>query len=127
MNLGGNKLNRMNLVLCFALAAAAGACERPRNTTVADADLLELVQVLKGDAFDQYRVLLTRVDPRKKRTNSAVMKALEPWKSKILATLIPQSEPLNQAQMARQDIFRFAPDSTGAAAYRELIQELKSL
>ncbi len=40
--MGGNKLNRMNLVVCFALAAAAGACEGPTNTTVADADLLEL-------------------------------------------------------------------------------------
>jgi chromosome partitioning protein len=55
------------------------------------------------------------------------MKALEPWKDKILATLIPQSEPLNQAQMACKDIFRFAPDSPGAAAYRELIKELKTL
>jgi cellulose biosynthesis protein BcsQ len=53
--------------------------------------------------------------------------ALEAWDGKILTTVIPQSEPLNQAQMARQDIFRFAPDSTGAAAYRDLIQELKSL
>ena len=91
------------------------------------ADLLELVQVLKGDGFDAYRILLTRVDPRRSRTNHAVLTALEAWDGKILTTVIPQSEPLNQAQMARQDIFRFAPDSTGAAAYRDLIQELKSL
>jgi len=91
------------------------------------ADLLELVQVLKGDGFDSYRILLTRVDGRKSRTNHAVLSALEPWDDKILKTVIPQSEPLNQAQMARQDIFRFAPTNVGALAYRELINELANL
>lgn len=91
------------------------------------ADLLELVQVLKGDGFDGFRILLVRVDQRKSRTNDAVMAALEPWEGRILKTSIPQSEPLNQAQMARQDIFRFAPESTGALAYRDLIQELTNL
>ena len=91
------------------------------------ADLLELVQVLKGDGFDGYWILRTQVDPRKSRTNHAVLAALEPWQSRILKTMIPQSEPLNQAQMARQDIFRFAPESTGATAYRDLIQELTRL
>jgi chromosome partitioning protein len=88
------------------------------------ADLLELVQVLKGDGFNAFRILLTRMDARKTRTNDAVRSALGRWEGKILATAVPQSEPLNQAQMARQDIFRFAPDSKGAAAYRDLIQEL---
>ena len=91
------------------------------------ADLLELVQVLKGDGFDAFRIVLTRVDARKTRTNQAVQSALARWQDKILTTTIPQSEPLNQAQMARQDIFRFAPDSSGADAYRELIQELANL
>jgi chromosome partitioning protein len=91
------------------------------------ADLLELVRVLKGDGFDAYRILLTRVDSRKTRTNSAVISALEPWKGKILKTVIPQSEPLNQAQMAGQDIFRFDPDSPGAVAYLNLVSELQTL
>ena len=83
--------------------------------------------MLRGGGFDGYRILLTRVDPRKSRTNHAVLTALEPWEGRILKTVIPQSEPLNQAQMARQDIFRFAPESTGAVAYRDLIHELTSL
>ena len=91
------------------------------------ADLLELVRVLKGEGFDAYRILLTRVDSRKTRTNNAVLAALEPWKSKLLKAQIPQSESLNQAQMARQDIFRFAPDSSGAMAYLDLVHELQSL
>ena len=91
------------------------------------ADLLELVHLLKGDAFNAYRILLTRLDSRKSRTNAAVLAALSPWESQILRTVIPQSEPLNQAQMARQDIFRFDPGCTGAASYRELITEIQSL
>lgn len=91
------------------------------------ADLLELVRVLKGDQFDAYGILLTRVDGRKTRTNNAVISALAPWKAKILKTVIPQSEPLNQAQMARQDIYRFDPDSPGAVAYSNLVSELQSL
>jgi chromosome partitioning protein len=84
------------------------------------ADLLELVQVIKGDGFDAYGILLTRVDSRKSRTNTAVFKSLEPWETRIFKTTIPQSEPLNQAQMARQDIFHFDPGSAGADAYRDL-------
>ena len=91
------------------------------------ADLLELVQVIKGDGFDDYGILLTRVDSRKSRTNKAVFKSLESWEARILKTSIPQSEPLNQAQMARQDIFQFDPGSAGAAAYRDLIKELTNI
>ena len=97
------------------------------RATNAILDLLELVQVLKGDSFDAYRILLTRVDGRKSRTNHAVLEALAPWKDKLLQTVIPQAESLNQAQMAGQDIFRFDPKSTGAEAYRQLHQELLRL
>ena len=90
-------------------------------------DILELVHLLKGEAFNAHRVLLTRMDSRKSKTNAAVLAAILPWSGIVLRTVIPQSEPLNQAQMARQDIFRFDPGSTGATAYRELINELDSL
>jgi len=87
-------------------------------------DLLEILSLLKGEAFDRWRILLTRVDSRKSITNEAVMSALAPWKDKILATSIPQSEPLNQAQIARTDIFSFDPSSKGALAYEALAQEV---
>jgi chromosome partitioning protein len=91
------------------------------------ADFLELVHLLRGDSFDAYRILLSRVDARKSRTNAAVRTALAPWAAKTLHTTIPESEPLNQAQMARRDVFRFDPRSAGALAYRELINELQRL
>lgn len=67
-------------------------------------DLLEVVNVLKGDDFDNWRILFTRVDSRKTTTNEAVMAALEQWKHKAFHVSIPQSEPLNQAQIMRTDI-----------------------
>ena len=89
-------------------------------------DLLQLVHLMKGDDFDSFAILLTRVDSRKTRTNATVREALEPWKDKILSTEIPQSEALNQAQMAQQDIFTFQERSPGAQAYYRLLDELIS-
>jgi cellulose biosynthesis protein BcsQ len=91
------------------------------------ADLMELVHLLKGDGFNAFRIVLTRLDARKSRTNAAVLAALRPWEGNLLRSVIPQSEPLNQAQMARQDVFRFDPGSVGAQAYQDLINELQSL
>ena len=87
-------------------------------------DLLELIAILKGDAWSEWRILLTKVDSRKSVTNEAVMAALSRWKEKILKTAIPQSEPLNQAQIARTDIFTFEPESKGALAYQALTEEM---
>jgi chromosome partitioning protein len=89
------------------------------------ADLLELARLLKGDAFDAFRIVLTRFDARRTKTNTAVLAALRPWEGHLLRSVIPQSEPLNQAQMAGQDVFRFDESSAGAKAYRDLINEIQ--
>lgn len=87
-------------------------------------DLLEVVALIRGEKFDAWNILLTRVDPRKTVTNEAVLAALSPWKNKILKSCIPQSEPLNQAQIQRTDIYTFEPKSKGARAYLALKQEI---
>jgi chromosome partitioning protein len=87
-------------------------------------DLLEIIAILKGEAWDRWRILFTKVDPRKTLTNQAIMGALERWKDKTLRTVIPQSEPLNQAQIARVDIFSFDGKSKGALAYQALTEEV---
>jgi chromosome partitioning protein len=87
-------------------------------------DLLEVISLIKGDEFDDWRILLTRVDPRKSITNQAVRGALATWEHKIFKTWIPQSESLNQAQIARTDIFSFESKSRGALAYKALTQEI---
>jgi chromosome partitioning protein len=87
-------------------------------------DLLDVIFTLKGEAFDNYRILITQYDSRKSVTNEAVMTQLAPWKDKFFKTFIPQSEQLNQAQMERTDVFTFDPKGRGALAYQELAKEI---
>jgi chromosome partitioning protein len=87
-------------------------------------DLVEIISIIKGDTFNEWRILLTKVDSRKTTTNQAVMAALAPWQQKIFKTVIPQSEPLNQAQIERTDIFSFEPQSKGALAYEAFTKEI---
>ena len=86
-------------------------------------DLLEVISIFKGDK-QNWGILLTRVDRRKKTTNPAIQAALSPWENRIFKTTIPQSEPLNQAQIAGTDIFNYSPASRGALAYEAFTQEI---
>jgi chromosome partitioning protein len=87
-------------------------------------DLLDIVDVLKGDEYPHWRILLTMVDPRKRVTQEIFEEMLEPYKDKVLETKILTSEPLNQAQMAKRDVFAFDPRSRGADNYKALAREL---
>jgi chromosome partitioning protein len=87
-------------------------------------DLLDVIFTLKGERFDNYRILITQYDSRRSVTNEAVMTQLAPWKDKFFKTFIPQSEQLNQAQMERTDIFTFDSKGKGALAYEELAKEI---
>lgn len=87
-------------------------------------DLLDLVHLLKNEDFAHWRILLTMVDPRKTVTQEIFAELLKPYQAQVLQTQIFVSEPLNQAQMARQDIFTFDPRSRGAQNYEELTKEL---
>lgn len=87
-------------------------------------DLLDVIFTLKGERFDNYRILITQYDSRKSVTNEAVMAQLAPWRDKFFKTFIPQSEQLNQAQMERTDVFTYDPKGKGAVAYQELAKEI---
>lgn len=97
------------------------------DTADAIADLLELVRLLKGNSFNSYRILVTRVHKTKKRTNDAMQQVLAHWQDKTFSTIVPQNEAVNQAKMAQQDIFTFDPRSRAALAYGELVNELLRL
>ena len=99
-------------------------CEMGFRAADGVVDALEVISDIKGKDFAHWRILLTKVDARKSFTNRSVLRVLEPWKDKIFRTSIPASEPLNQAQMARCDIFSFDPNSKGAEAYQALAQEV---
>ena len=90
-------------------------------------DLLDVIRVLKGDGFDQWWILLTMIDTRKTITQEIFYELLEPYRAKVLETKIVTNEALNQAQMAKQDIFTFDPRSRGAQAYEALTNELLKL
>ncbi len=102
-------------------------CQMEARAADSLVDLLEVIGMIKGESFQNWHILLTRVDPRKSVTNQAVRAALATWQDKIFTASIPQSEPLNQAQIARTDIFNYEPKSPGALAYQALAQELLHL
>jgi chromosome partitioning protein len=87
-------------------------------------DLLDLIYTLKGESFDDYRILITKLDSRKTVTNEVIMEQLAQWQSKFFKARIPLSESLNQMQMARKDIFSYDAKGKGAEAYRELTKEI---
>ena len=87
-------------------------------------DLLEMIGLIRGPAFEAWRILLNKVDSRKSVTNDVIMAALERWSDKMLQTQIPVSEPLNQAQIEGTDIFAFDANCAGARAFEELALEL---
>lgn len=90
-------------------------------------DLLNLVHLLKGDNFNHWYILLTMIDPRKTVTLEIFEEVLKPYQGKTFKTRVSISEPLNQSQIARQDIFTFDPKSRGAKDYDGLTQELLKL
>jgi chromosome partitioning protein len=89
------------------------------------ADLLELLALVRGEGWTSWRILRTQIDRRRTVTNTAVMETLGPWTSHLLRTIVPQSEALNQAQLARTDIFTFDPSCSGAMAYAALAREIQ--
>ena len=54
------------------------------------------------------------------------MAALSHWEERVFKISIPQSEPLNQAQIERTDIYAFDARCKGAAAYEDLMKEILS-
>jgi chromosome partitioning protein len=87
-------------------------------------DLLDLIYTLKGENFENYRILITKLDSRKTVTNEVIMEQLSQWKRKFFKTKIPLNESLNQMQMARTDIFSYDANGKGAKAYWELTKEI---
>lgn len=90
-------------------------------------DLQQLIKMLKGDAFDAYRILLVKMDGRKTKTNSVIRAAVEPYGEHVFKTEVPISEPINQAQMAGKDLYSYDASSTGAQAYNAVLDELLTL
>jgi chromosome partitioning protein len=87
-------------------------------------DLLDVLELLNEPARGACRILRTQRNESHSIANSLIEDALEPYRDRVLQTIIPQCSDLNQAQAHRQDIFTYAPRSTGAAAYAQLAGEV---
>ena len=102
-------------------------CQMEARAGNALIDLLDLVLTMRGQDFKQFRVLLTKIDMRKKVTNMAMLAQLDSWKPYFFNTQIPVAEELNQAQMAGEDIYTYNKKCKGAVAYKGLVDELIEL
>jgi chromosome partitioning protein len=101
-------------------------CRMEARATDGLADLIDVLRVLRGRAFDAWRILRTVVDSHNKVANAAIEGALRSkYDGELLETVIPKSEALNKAQIARMDIFAFDARSAGAEAYVALVEEIR--
>jgi len=80
-----------------------------------------------GGSETFYRILLTMVDTRVKRSREYVLGELAPYRDKILATQIRRNEALNMAQSYGKAIFDFDPGAHGAADYTALCAEILAM
>lgn len=74
-----------------------------------------------------YRILITMFDVRTTRTNALFEELLQGHKRRLLKTVIPKSEALNQANLVKKPVARFAPNSRGAQEYEGLCREILRL
>ncbi|MCP4148060.1 MAG: ParA family protein [bacterium] len=87
------------------------------------ADLLELIQEIKGDDY-QYGILKNKFDRRNKRTIRDINDALAPFKEYTFDTIIGLNEKLSQSQMQSSTIFPFDKNCRGAKDFTALASEL---
>ncbi len=90
-------------------------------------DLLDAIHLLKDESFESWWILLARIDARKKLTQEIFEENLEPYRQKVLNTKIVVDEALNQAQMAKRDIYDFDSKTRGAQCYRALTEEILAI
>lgn len=63
---------------------------------------------------------------RKKVANDVVEAARETFGDLVLTSTIRVNASLEEAQMMRQPVYEYAPDSNGAADYSKLVEEIKT-
>ena len=98
----------------FALSGALGV-ERTVQT---------LQDVLRGKI--EMRVLLTRFDPRRRMAQRVDQALRARFGVRMCETTIRESVSVAESPALKKDIFRHAPDSSGAEDYQRLYEELWS-
>ncbi len=73
------------------------------------------------------RVFVTQRDARVALQGEYEKQLRGAFGSLVLQTVVPRAAAFEKADMARQSVLDFAPSSPGAAAYRDLAQEVRAL
>ncbi|MDD5542127.1 MAG: ParA family protein [Acidobacteriia bacterium] len=90
-------------------------------------DLLETIEKVKARANPNLKiigVLITLVDKRTKLSKDITSQIRKVFSDNVFRTTISKSVRLEESPAYRESIFTFAPDSTGAAEYYKLSEEV---
>ncbi|MEB2780802.1 ParA family protein [Algoriphagus sp. C2-6-M1] len=91
--------------------------------------LLGIVQEVRDNLNEKLEiggVFITQINPNRILTKTIVEKLTEDLKDKVFETKIRINVALAEAQLQRQSIFDYAPDSNGAKDYELLVNEILS-
>jgi len=122
-------LNLLTTNAIFASDWAIVPCEHAVFSLEGLADLLAMLEQLASakrdfDPTNFYRILLTKVNPARKRSTEYVVQELTPYKDKLFRTVIRENDSLNQAHAAGKPVFLYDSSSVGAMCYHALTREL---
>lgn len=88
------------------------------------ADLFDSIAIVKETEKYKFCILRNNLDARNKKSNEFIEKNLKPYKEYILKTIIRKSEPINQAQMNKEPVFSFDPNSHATEDFISLTKEI---
>ncbi|MFY9222097.1 MAG: ParA family protein [Blastocatellia bacterium] len=88
------------------------------------ADLFDSIATVKETKNYKFCILRNSLDTRNKRSNDFIEKNLKPYKDFLLKTAIRKSEPINQAQMNKEPVFSFDPNSHASEDFTSLTKEI---
>lgn len=125
-NLGNLSLN--GLVAADRVLVPCDPSPLALNGVHALVDAIETIAARLNPDLDVMGVLLTRVDGRNTTVNDAIVKEIEKtYGHALMPVRIGVNSDLAKAQMEGRDIFAFAPDSRGAAQYRDLADHVAAV
>ena len=90
-------------------------------------EIIQLVQKRLNPDLNEYKILLTKVDTRKTWHKEIKDTIYENFEGQTFNTIIPTNVALEEAQMQGQDIYSYNPDSTGAAEYLRVCDEILAI
>lgn len=88
------------------------------------ADLFDSIATVKESEKYKFCILRNNLDSRNKKSNEFIEKNLKPYQNYLLKTTIRKSEPINQAQMNKEPVFSFDPNSHATEDFTLLTKEI---